>query len=213
MQMIYLTWPSDLSPVTPLVQLEVNFLGRRAARNGYYLAELVRYIPPDCPICLIGHSHGTRVISSALQFMAGGDVQGMCHPNASAAGRRIRTVFAASAIDHDWFNPGERYCRALASTECLLNLQNPDDPALKLYPLRRPLASRALGAVGFTEKDRCKLRGWSAKVIDCDVSGRVGHTHLWPHYFRDQGIAQAIHNFVYFPDVATNVSYEFGDRH
>ena len=200
MQMIYLTWPSDKSPVTPMVQLDVNLLGRRAARNGFYLADMVRHLPAECPVCLIGHSHGTRVISAGLHIMAGGSIQGVCCPELRSGGRRIRTVFAASAVDHDWLNPDERYGRALCATECLLNLTNCHDPALKIYPLRRPLSARALGCTGFTRRDRDDLRGWSARAIDYDVSDRVGHTHLWPHYFTDHGMAQLIHRFVYFSD-------------
>jgi hypothetical protein len=200
MQMIYLTWPS-YSPLGPLLQLEVNKLGRRAARNGYYLAELTQHIPPECPICLLGHSHGTRVIASGLHLLAGGNVQGVCHPYARAEGRHIRTVFAASAIDHDWLNPSHRYGRALCSTQCLLNLRNVRDPALKFYSCRLPLvAKRPLGLTGLTPRDRRQLGGWGGKVNDYDVTGTIGAAHLWPYYFNRPSLACVLHNYVYFPD-------------
>lgn len=202
MQMIYLTWPSDRD-VTPLVQIDVNLLGRRASRNGYYLAELIQYIPMECPICLLGHSHGTRVVASALHLMAGGKVQGVCHPTSRATGRQIRTVFAASAIDHDWLNPGERYGRALCSTQCLLNLRNRRDAALKVYPLRHLFAARAFGAVGLTSGDKRKLGCWAGKVVDCDVSHVIGHGHLWPYYFSEWSIAWTMRNFVFAPQQST----------
>ncbi|MEO2030124.1 MAG: hypothetical protein ABGZ23_30030 [Fuerstiella sp.] len=200
MQMIYLSWPS-YSPLGPLVQFEINKLGRRAGRNGYYLAELTQHIPPECPICLLGHSHGTRVIGSALHLLAGGTVQGVRHPFARAEGRHIRTVFAASAIDHDWLNPTKRYGRALCSTQCLLNLQNTRDPALKFYAFRMPLiAKHPLGRTGLTSHDRRQLGSWGQKVNDYNVTGVIGAAHLWPYYFNKPSLACVLHNYVYFPD-------------
>ncbi|MEQ9409111.1 MAG: alpha/beta hydrolase [Fuerstiella sp.] len=200
MQMIYFSWPS-FRRLTPMVQYDVNVLGRRAARNGYYLAELIQHIPPECPICLLGHSHGTRVISAGLHMLSGGAIQGVCHPFARAHGRRIRTVFAAAAVDHHWFNPGKRYDRALFSTECLLNLTNRIDPALNIYPLRMPLlAARPMGLTGVTRWDRWRLGSCGGKVLNYDVSRDIGRTHLWPYYFSNNRLAMIMRNYVYFPD-------------
>lgn len=207
MQMIYFSWPS-YKPLTPLVQLDVNVLGRRAARNGYYLAELVHQIPQECPVCLLGHSHGARVAAAGLHLLAGGAIQGVCHPYARANGRPVRTVFTAAAIDHNWLNPGKRYDRALYSTQCLLNMVNRADPALHAYPLRLPLfAKRPLGLSGLTQWDRNNLRGWGNKVLDYDVTRAVGARHLWPYYFQNNGLAMAMRNYVYFPDVMPAQSF------
>jgi len=200
MQMVYFHWPS-YRRLTPLVAFDVNMLGRRAARNGYYLAELIHNLPPECPVCLIGHSHGSRVISSCLHLLAGGAVQGIRHPYARVNGRAIRTVFTGSAIDHHWFNPGQRYDRALCSTECLLNMINCHDPALLTYPFRLPLLVRsALGQSGLTNGDRRRIGGVSNKVYNYDVTQLIGASHYWPHYFQKPRLAMAIRNYVYFPD-------------
>lgn len=201
MQMIYFHWPS-YRDLTPLVAIDTNQLGRRAERNGYYLAELIQHLPPECPVCLLGHSHGTRVISSSLHLLAGGAIQGIQHPFARVNGRQIRTVFTGSAIDHNWLNPGKRFGRALCSTQCLLNMTNHHDPALAVYPLRLPLLVRpALGITGFTRLDRRQLGAMGRKVLDFDVTPVVGASHLWPYYFRQPGLAMAMRNYVYFPDV------------
>ncbi|MBL8817574.1 MAG: alpha/beta hydrolase [Planctomyces sp.] len=204
-QMIYFTWPSDRE-ITPLVQLDVAVLGRRASRNGYYLATLIQQLPPESPVCLVGHSHGTRVISSALHMMAGGEIDDVCHPCVRTTGRKIRAVYAAAAIDHDWLNPEERFGRALCTAECILNLKNSHDPALKIYPLRRPFSSRALGQAGFTSKDRREMGGWGRRAAELDVTNVIGHGHFWPEYFQRPGIARSIANYVFFPDYI--VSYE-----
>ncbi|MEZ6126064.1 MAG: hypothetical protein R3C49_23295 [Planctomycetaceae bacterium] len=201
MQMIYFHWPS-YRPLTPLVPFDTNQLGRRAARNGFYVAELIHHLPPDCPVCLLGHSHGTRVISSAMHLMAGGAVQGYCHPFARVNGRPIRAVFAGAAIDHHWYNPGQRYDRSLHSVQCVLNMTNCVDPALAVYPLRMPLlVRRSLGTHGLSNSDRRQLGPISNKVLDYDVTRAIGASHLWPYYFTNPGLAMLMRNYVYFPDL------------
>ncbi len=200
LQVIYFTWPS-YRPLGPIVQLDIGILGKRASRNGFYLADLVRHIPVECPLSFVGHSHGTRVISSALHLMAGGAVEGVRYPCASCAGRRMRAVYVASAIDHDWLNPNERFGRALCCVEGLINLKNSHDLPLKIYPLRKPsFSSRALGNAGFTRKDRQQLGWLGQKVTDMDVSGQIGHHHLWPNYFQRPWLSRSFSNYVFFAD-------------
>lgn len=201
-QMIYFSWPSD-RPLTLLASIDVTLLGRRAGKNGFYLASLIQQLPPECPVCLVGHSHGTRVISSCLHLLAGGSVEGFRHCGSGCNGRRIRTVFSASAIDHDWLNPGQRFDRALCCTECLLNLTNHKDPALMIYPLGRIASSRALGCSGFTAKDHRKLGPWSSRVRDWNVSDSIGTAHLWPKYLSQRWLPRSLRNYFYFADLQT----------
>lgn len=198
-QMIYFSWPSDRS-LSALASIDVAILGSRASRNGFYLANLIQSVPPECPVCLVGHSHGTRVISSSLHLLGGGVVEGHRHSNPGCQGKRIRAVFTAAAIDHDWLNPGERFERALCCVECLINLKNPDDPALMIYPLRRIGSGRALGCAGFTSKDRQELGSWNTRVKDWDVSDSIGAGHLWPNYSDRPWLARRLRNYLYFAD-------------
>ena len=143
--MLFLSWPSDgiltLTPGNPassaLPGVDVAILGRRAEMNGIRLARLVQMLPPECPVCLIGHSHGARMVASALHLMGGGTIS-ECQLSYQPAARRVRAIFAAAAIDHDWFNPGQRFDCGFRSAECMLNLKAPGDWALAVYPLRRP---------------------------------------------------------------------------
>ncbi|MEP3481772.1 MAG: hypothetical protein ABJZ55_21195 [Fuerstiella sp.] len=201
MQMIYFHWPSYRA-ISPLIQLDTNQLGRQAARNGFYLADLISALPPECPVAILGHSHGSRVASSALHLLAGGVVQGYRHRSAGTNRRPIRTVFLAGAIDHHWLNPGERYDRALYSTQGILNLKNRSDPALAIYPLRLPLFTRRpIGNLGMTNADRRRIGPQSQKLVNFEVSAVIGHSHLWPYYFNSQRIAMTMRNYVYFPDL------------
>ena len=197
LQVILFTWPSD-NLKTLIPQVDVCALGRRSAINGFYMTQLIANLPGRQRLTLIGHSHGTRVVASAMQLMAGGQVQGYRLGFDPGHQRRIRVVMAAAAIDHDWLNPDKRYGMALQATECLVSLRNRHDFALSLYPLRKVWTSRALARSGFTGKDRSKL-GWkNCYVHEIEVSDLIGNGHIWPHYYSKPQIAQAIRPFIYF---------------
>lgn len=203
-QMIHFSWPSDRPRFSPVIQLDVNRLGRRAGRNGFYMASLVQQIPSECPICLIGHSHGTRVIASALHLMGGGAVDGFVLASGPFPQHRLRAVFAASAMDHTWLNPNERYGRALCPVECVLNLKNSCDPALFIYPLRRPFSCGALGYTGVTRRDRDQLGPSGHKIQDLDLTEDIGIGHYWPNYFQRPWLARAIRNYLFFDEQTAN---------
>lgn len=195
-QVIFFTWPSQ-GPHRLLYPIDAAMLGERAEFNGFHLAWLIAHIPETCPICLVGHSHGTRTILSTLHLAGGGTVQGHYFP-ASLGARRYRAVLAAAAIDHHWLNPGQRYGCALHSVECLLNLRNRRDFALAFYPINRPLAHRALARSGFTRRDQAQI-GWNlAKIREVDVTLLLGPRHLWPYYYSDPTVASLIRSYAQF---------------
>ncbi len=196
--LIFYTWASDDGGICP--HIEVNKLGRRASLNGFYLADLVAKVSVDHPICLIGHSHGTRMVASALHAMAGGSIEGRKLATGAHPVRRIRVVLAAAAIDHDWLNPNERYGLALCRAEAVINLRNRADFPLLFYPLRRPVSTGALAITGVTRGDRAELGEWNQKIIDYGVTGLVGVGHIWAHYYSQPAIASAIRHYVYFDD-------------
>ncbi len=199
-QMIYFSWPSDRPVISPIIQLDVNRLGRRAGRNGFYMASLIQQIPSESPVCLIGHSHGTRVITSSLHLLGGGAVEEYVLKSGPYPQHRLRAVFAASAMDHNWMNPGYRYDRALCSVECMLNLRNSCDPALFIYPLRRPFSGGALGYTGVTKRDRKHLGYCGNKVQELNLTEEIGPGHYWPNYFRKDWLASAIRNYLFFDE-------------
>lgn len=189
-------WPSDPGTlVFPAIALDR--MGRAAEFNGFYVANLMNRIPPENPICLIGHSLGCRVIASALHLLGGGEVQGHRVHNKHPE-RRIRVVFGAAAIDHHWLNPGERFGCAINRMESMLNIRNSTDIALKLYPLREPLLHHALGRDGFHDSD-LEAIGWqTAKIAQWDVSHLVGMNHMIAGYARHPQIRAFYSRYVYF---------------
>lgn len=198
LHLAFFTWPSDDLPQF-FVRYSINRLGRRASRHGHYLADLIGHVSPDHPISLIGHSHGTRVSAAATHLLAGGvvDGSGLLSPPAYT-GHRLRLVFAAAALDHDWLNPGERYELAASRAESIVNLENRRDLALKVYPLRRPFSRRALGAVGFTRDDHEELGPAGPKLVSYELTPYLTCHHTWPHYYAVPEIASVIAPYVYF---------------
>lgn len=198
LQFMTYTWPSD--PLTYLPTIDANVLGKRSGMNGFYLASLMQMIPPECPVCFIGHSHGTRVISSMFHLFRGGIVEGYCLPAGSDGGHRIRAVFAASAIDHDWLNPGNRYGNAIGRLEGLMNLRNRRDWVLGFYPLRTIGASRSLGRAGWTSRDYVRLGMQASQLQELDVTNLIGKPHVWPAYYESPSLAAAITPYIHFAD-------------
>jgi hypothetical protein len=196
---IFYSWASDEFGCIP--ELHVKQAGNRASCNGFYLAELISMISPDHPICLIGHSHGTRIVASALHVMAGGVVERRVLTSGAKPPRRLRVVFAAAAIDHDWLNPNKRFGRALCQAEAVINLRNSTDFPLMFYTLRHPTSSRAMAITGLTCRDRKKLGEWNERFLDYDVTDMIGYGHIWKHYYSHPEIAAAIRHYIYFDDV------------
>jgi hypothetical protein len=202
LQFIFYTWPSE-GYMSLLPATDLGILGRRGGFNGIYLAQLIAELPPDTPICLIGHSHGARAVASALHLLGGGDFQGYRSAGAFTDRRPIRAVFAAAAMDHHWLVPGQRYGQALFRAESVLNLRNQADFALRLYPFRRPFSNQALGRVGLSSKDRRLLGPYQFRMTELDVTALLGDAHFWPTYYSRPEIARAIVPWVYFTDLAT----------
>lgn len=199
LQVIFFDWPSD-GPYSYLFPVDVTVRGERAEFNGLHLAYVISLLPPDCQVCLIGHSHGARTAAAALHLAAAGSVQGLAFYGDVGQTRPMRAVMAAAAFDHDWLNPDQIYGRALCRSE-VMNLRNNCDTALHFYPLSRPLSRPALANVGFTDADRSEMGLLAYRAIELDVTDLVGRSHTWPYYEGEPSIAAAIAPFVYFMDV------------
>lgn len=195
---IFYTWASDDGGFIP--HIRVNRLGRRASLNGFYLADLVTKVSVDHPICLIGHSHGARMVSAALHALGGGIVEGRMLACGPQQPRHIRVVLAAAAMDHHWLNPNERFERAVCQAEAILNLQNHLDLPLLIYPLRRPISGKALCISGLTGRDRKLMAEHHEKVIDYSVTDLIGLGHVWANYYQQPRIADAIRHYVYYDE-------------
>ncbi|HUG93305.1 MAG TPA: alpha/beta hydrolase [Planctomycetaceae bacterium] len=212
LHVVFFTWPSEGDEWWLLPPVNVGVLGRRAEFNGFYLADLISRIPPAHPVSLFGHSHGARVVTSAVHLKAGGLVQGQRLSHAEALGRRYRVVLAAAAVDQHWLSPGGRYACAMARVERLVNLRNRNDIALAVYPLRRVLSGLPLGRSGFRPIDRAQFRRLGLAVAELDVTGLLDTGHLWDNYYRRPEIARSIAPYLYFTDAIGPAAAPAGPR-
>ncbi len=197
LQIIFYSWPSDGPYLFGGPSLmDVGIRGVQAEFNGLHLGHLLSVIPEECPVCLVGHSHGARAVASTMHLLGGGAIQGYALQGVPP--HRYRVVFAAAAMDHHWLNPTQPYGRALCGAEAVLNLRNRADLPLRFYCLHRPFSADALGRTGFTYWDRYQTGVLGAKVSDADVTNLVGQGHVWPFYMRRPEIAAIMAPYVFF---------------
>jgi hypothetical protein len=208
LHVIFFDWPSQRC-IGPHAAAQFIQLGRQAARNGFVLAKLVQRLPADSPVCLMGHSHGARLVCAATHLMGGGEVQGksLAQPDRH---HRLRLVLAAAAIDHHWLNPGERYCRTVTRAENIISIENAKDFALLLYPLQRPFGVASLGQKGLWDSDKRALGHNRRKIYHLDVTSLIGKGHVWPFYYTKGQIAQTIAPSVFFPDLMAAPVMQYG---
>ena len=78
-------WPSSIGCCGAwLGTFAVCAMAQRSEFHGFYVAQLINKISPANPVRLMGHSHGCRMISSALHLLSGGAVNGRRLPACSS---------------------------------------------------------------------------------------------------------------------------------
>lgn len=196
LHVIVVHWPAEFN-LLPCPCVKLNQLERRADAIGMCIARFLAMLPPENPVCLLGHSLGSRIVAVALQALSRGQIEDPVSPKTGRR-RRIRVVFTAATIDHHWLNPGERLEHAIDRAECLLTFTNIFDPALKAYPLNDPLLHHPLSQFGLTCFDRKKL-GWQAeKITERDASLAVGCGHFAERYYSKPAVMNWLIRYVYF---------------
>jgi hypothetical protein len=176
-RLVVWSWPTERMLRRPRkdVQLKTCY----SDIDSYYLAGLLRDIPPGSQISLVGFSLGARVATGSLQLLAGGQVAGR-HLPAAAAGQadrpapHIRAVLIGAALDADALLPGHSDGLALSLVEQALVTRNGCDRALRFYP--RIYGRRGPDAMGFVGPLGC------SKLETIDVACSVGRQHAWVRY-------------------------------
>lgn len=199
-QVVSFTWPSD-GNMPFLFPIDIAILGRKSSAHALYLSQVIAQLPPQQPVCLVGHSHGARSAAATLHLLGGGVLEdGSFLVNAPAAPRRVRSVLIAAAVDHDWLNPGDRYGQALCQAERVLILRNSRDFWLGVYPTRKIIGDRALGQRGLGGDDRASLDMLNSRVVELDAAPVVGFGHQWVDYYTRPEMGRALVPYVYFHD-------------
>ena len=100
-----------------------------------YLALFLQKLEPQSKVCLFGFSFGCRVVCNTVSALQEKDHW--------PEGLRLNLVLAGAATDRDWFAKGQRHSRVPEIVEKILVTYNPDDWALRFYPLMYEFSCRA----------------------------------------------------------------------
>ena len=157
------SWPSDR--IGTRLRQDVQTKASRADAQSKHLIALLRSLPADSRVSLVGFSFGAKLVCNALQ-----------NYGEESSTHRIRTVLLAAAMDQASLQPGNQYGNALAATEKMLVHVNRFDSRLRFYPLLNGCGGpEAVGREGINR------HGMSAeamgKIRSVSVNRLIGSKH------------------------------------
>ena len=193
------SWPAEAAahPGIKDARLKIHY----CHAEGYYLAGWLRELKAGLRVSLAGHSYGARIITDALDLLAGGEVGGRRLADARAeqwnGGQRdpVRAVLMAAAIDADWL---ACHGDVLKLVDQMLVTRNCCDWLLKRYPrLERGCGPEAMGFVGPWLPDD------GSKVAVVDLSGDFGRRHDMRFYSSALGTYCLWARYTFLDDLPT----------
>jgi hypothetical protein len=184
-RLVIWSWPS--MKIQGGNRRDVRVKAARSDVQAYYLARCLQRMDPDTRVGMIGYSFGARIITGALEILAGGQIAGYrLNAGGPDAGGKIgilpplRIILIASATDRCWLLPGRRNGAALALVDWALITKNRSDPVLRWYPKmygrRGPQATGRAGPA--LSGEQCQ----KTEVLNLTCS--VGKSHGWCSYLR-----------------------------
>ncbi len=197
-------WPSWR--VSSIDVIDINEKARRSYVTGLHLAQFLLSFPLESRVCLLGQSFGGRVVSTALHLLGGGAIADKASDRPVKLARlrpdlHVRAVLLGAAVDHDWFDPGERCDHAIEGCEYLLNLYNTSDEALSMYPfLFRSGRRAAMGRKGLTDRDLERIGPLAERIAQHDLEPIVGRAHTLLDATSDPQVARWIAPYAWSPD-------------
>ncbi|HEY5311996.1 MAG TPA: hypothetical protein VIK18_05730 [Pirellulales bacterium] len=177
MRFVIWSWPSEHQEPLPLSDLRLKLA--RTNVEAFYLADFVKSLPADRPLCLIGFSFGCRVAAGTLHVLGGGTIDGRSLELAGPPRRSpIRSVMLGAALGHDALLPQNSRGRALSQVDHMLVTVNPRDCVLRYFPLLREDRSPALGLAG--------MSGYAdvigEKITYVEIDQYLGRHHAFKYY-------------------------------
>ena len=133
-------WFSDRGPGN--IRRDIRSKLPIAHNAGGYLALFLQNLKTQSKVCLFGFSFGGRIVCHAVETLKRNDQR--------PEGLRLNLVLSAAATDQNWFARGQRHSRIPEIVEKILVTYNPDDWALRFYPMMHNFRdkARALGRTG-----------------------------------------------------------------
>lgn len=100
-----------------------------------YMTQFLKQLKPQSKTCLFGFSFGSRIVCQAVESLRKNDMK--------PEGLRLHLVLSGAATDQFWFAKGQQHSRIPEIAEKILVTYNPDDWALRFYPLMYNFRNRA----------------------------------------------------------------------
>lgn len=183
------SWPSERRLCT--IIRDVAIKARLTDPEAFYLARFLEQLPGETPIGLAGYSFGVRVLTGALHLTGGGELVGNRLGGSALAGRQIRALFMAAALDQNWLVPGGHHGLAISQLSRLVVLVNPRDRVLRWFPrLPGGQGGQALGFRGLNASALSAASGVTVKEVN--VFPAVRRKHAWPSYIRAPAIIRQL---------------------
>jgi hypothetical protein len=189
------SWPSARTDAGPLEDLRIK--AARSDAEAYRLARFIGNWEPNGRVSFAGYSFGARIITGALDDLAGHHVSDATSASDQEAARNA--ILMAPAMNNCWLLPGNRHGEAVSQIDEMLIVKNPIDRALKWYPImaygRLRTGPQALGYTGLPGVGR--LGEDAEKVAHFNVSGIVGPKHDAIVYLSSSRIVGRMAPYVY----------------
>lgn len=210
---ILYSWPSEREDG---LARDIAHKKRRLDTDSLLLASLLRVLPREPRLSLIGFSFGGRVVCGALHLDAGGVLAGRQMPPADGQVRRVRVSLTAAAFDRASLGPLGRFSFALTNVDQVVNLYNSSDPILKRFRFfdrsTSPVAAGYAGLLsfhsrmpGFSPREEAKETvhapgavRLSAKIVQFDCERAVGRSHSEADYILKSPVfSQSLDNLLW----------------
>ena len=190
------SWPASRVLNRPVPDARLK--AARTTSAGLRLAGVLRQIPGESSVSLIGFSFGAQVVSAALELLAGGELNQTSIRTQSVPQAYRVTLFAA-ALDSYWLLPDRRFGNALNVTDHLTLINNHCDWVLKHYgKIYCHCGRRGPTALGYTGLPVGNLTTeQKEKIKQFNVSSSLGKEHALQAYLHSWSAMQRIREGVF----------------
>lgn len=194
--LVLYSWPAEMLYKRPLIRpvklLRDNIQAKYvyAEYQGYYVAKLAEMMSRSQPLTLSGHSYGGAMVTIALHYIGGGELNGLVLPTGSPVERpNLRASIVSGAMDNDHVYPGHRYCQAFVAVEKYHTTFSTIDATLKRWPTH---SFRGQEAQGYTGLCASRLGENGHKLFQQCLTNDVGKSHYMKEHFGSKRMVAAI---------------------
>jgi hypothetical protein len=194
------SWPSDQirGPLR-----DVRAKADRSDVDAFYLGRFLAGIRSDVRVGVLGYSFGARIVSGAMELLAGGQMFGLCLPHAPRP--QVRVAMWAAAEHSFWYQPGQCHGRALAAADAWFITLNYCDPILSRYRwIDRCSRPEAVGHSGIYGRNMLPP-DVNARIEEVNVSNIVGDEHNWRPYLYSPYIQDRTRDYILWHQLGLSI--------